>query len=47
MNHSYPSKRKFLTGTDIILVLFLVICAAGLFFFSKKQRTRQNGYHLF
>lgn len=37
MNHSYPSNRKFLTGTDILLVLFLVICAAGLFFFQKSK----------
>ena len=37
MNHSYPSKRKFLTETDILLVLFLVICAVGLLFLQKGK----------
>ena len=37
MNHSYPSKRKFLTGIDILLVLFFVFCAAVLLFFQKNK----------
>lgn len=37
MNNAYPSKRKFLTGTDILLVLFLIICAACLLFFQKRK----------
>lgn len=37
MNNVHLSKRKFLTGPDIFLVLFFVFCAAVLLFFQKNK----------
>ena len=39
MERGHASKRKLVTRTDILLVLFLIIAAAGFLFFQKQNST--------